>query len=288
MTTELSTPAVDDLGEVVRALAEWQHEGAPLQLHPGDLGWYWQRGADATAAAVRTWARDDQILAVGLLDGPDLLRMTTAPQAQHDEHLAAEIVADIIAPDRGILPEGAVAVEAPKDAVVHDLLVEAGWEHGDPWTPLHRDLRAPADQTDLRIVPVGPAQVDERIAVHQSAFNSRRFIRAHWEAMVSGSPHDNARSLIGYDSAGEAVAMVTVWSAGPGRPGILEPMGVHDDHRGHGYGRAISVAAAGALREMGASSAMVCTPSDNTGAVATYVSAGFEALPERLDTTRTT
>lgn len=82
--------------------------------------------------------------------------------------------------------------------------------------------------------------------------------------------------------------MVTVWSAGPGKPGILEPMGVHDDHRGHGYGRAISVAAAAALREMGASSAMVCTPSDNTGAVATYVSAGFEPLPERLDSARTT
>lgn len=80
--------------------------------------------------------------------------------------------------------------------------------------------------------------------------------------------------------------MVTVWSAGPGKPGVLEPMGVHAEHRGHGYGRAISVAAAAALREMGACSAMVCTPGANVGAVATYRSAGFQELPERRDRTR--
>jgi len=39
-----------------------------MQLHPGDLGWFWRFGAEATAAAVRTSSRDGQILAVGLLD----------------------------------------------------------------------------------------------------------------------------------------------------------------------------------------------------------------------------
>ncbi|WP_420855834.1 GNAT family N-acetyltransferase [Thermoactinospora rubra] len=60
-------------------------------------------------------------------------------------------------------------------------------------------------------------------------------------------------------------------------------MGVHRDHRGHGYGKAITVAAAAALRELGSSSAIVCTPSSNAGAVATYQSAGFQPLPERRD-----
>jgi ribosomal protein S18 acetylase RimI-like enzyme len=60
-------------------------------------------------------------------------------------------------------------------------------------------------------------------------------------------------------------------------------MGVHQDHRGHGYGRAISVAAAAALRTLGSSSAIVCTPSSNVGAVATYASAGFRPLPEVRD-----
>lgn len=48
-----------------------------MQLHPGDLGWFWQLGVVvAAAAAVRTWSRGGQIVAVGLLDGPELLRLT--------------------------------------------------------------------------------------------------------------------------------------------------------------------------------------------------------------------
>ena len=69
----------------------------------------------------------------------------------------------------------------------------------------------------------------------------------------------------------------------PGKPGLLEPMGVHREHRGHGYGTAITVAAAAALQELGSSSAIVCTPSSNVGAVATYKSAGFRQLPEVRD-----
>ena len=74
-----------------------------------------------------------------------------------------------------------------------------------------------------------------------------------------------------------------MWSAGPGRPGLLEPVGAHGDHRGHGYGRAISVAAAATLRELGSSSALVCTPSSNVAAVATYASAGFERFTDVPD-----
>jgi ribosomal protein S18 acetylase RimI-like enzyme len=104
--------------------------------------------------------------------------------------------------------------------------------------------------------------------------------------MAAGVPYAGARCLAAYDERGDAVAAATVWSAGPGRPGLLEPMGVHPDHRGHGYGTAITLAAASALRDLGASSAIVCTPSANTAAVATYRSAGFEALPEVRDHTR--
>jgi ribosomal protein S18 acetylase RimI-like enzyme len=59
---------------------------------------------------------------------------------------------------------------------------------------------------------------------------------------------------------------------------------VHADHRGHGYGRAICVAAAGALQRLGASSALVCTA--RVAGIAAYRSAGFHSLPERLDIAR--
>ncbi len=100
--------------------------------------------------------------------------------------------------------------------------------------------------------------------------------------MADGLPYADARCLVAYDQ-GHAAAAVTVWSAGPGKPGLLEPMGVHREHRGHGYGKAITVAAAAALQQLGSSSAMVCAPSFNVGAVATYKSAGFQPLPERRD-----
>ena len=88
---------------------------------------------------------------------------------------------------------------------------------------------------------------------------------------------------MGYDGQSQAVAAVTVWSAGPGRPGLLEPMGVHRDHRGHGYGTGICRAAAATLRDLGASTAVVATSSSNQAAVATYASAGYRRLPDVTD-----
>ncbi|MER6304626.1 GNAT family N-acetyltransferase [Streptomyces sp. NPDC001657] len=276
-------PGVDGLSEAVGVLREWQYEGAPMQLHPGDLGWFWRSGGEATAAAVRTWSRDGRILAVGLLDGPGLLRLTIAPDAHRDEELAQQLVDDVTEPERGVLPEGRVSVEAPIGALVQDLLAEDGWHVDEPWTPLRRDLTEPVQGPGVRIEVVGPEQAQVFAAVHRAAFDGSTFTDEGWRMMAAGVPYADARSLIAYDDRGNAVATVTVWSAGPGRPGLLEPMGVHRDHRRHGYGEAITVAAAATLRELGSSSAIVCTPSSNVGAVATYQSAGFQQCPEVRD-----
>jgi ribosomal protein S18 acetylase RimI-like enzyme len=122
-----------------------------------------------------------------------------------------------------------------------------------------------------------------RTAVQRASFERSTFTDERWHAMAAGLPYADARCLLAYDDQGNAVAAVTVWPAGPGKPGLLEPMGVHRDHRGHGYGKTITLAAAAALQELGSSSAIVCTPSANVGAVATYKSAGFQQLPEVRD-----
>lgn len=283
MAIVLGKPGVDGLSEAVGVLREWQYDGAPMQLHPGDLGWFWRFGAEATAAAVRTWSRDGQILAVGLLDGPELLRLTIAPEAQRDEELAQQLVEDVSEPERGVLIAGKVNVEAPMGALVHDLLFEDGWNADEPWTPLRRDLTEPVKDPGVRIEVIGPEQAHVWTAVQRASFDSSTFTDERWQAMAEGLPYADARCLVAYDDQGHAVAAVTVWSAGPGKPGLLEPMGVHREHRGHGYGKATTVAAAAALQQLGSSSAMVCAPSSNVGAVATYKSAGFQPLPERRD-----
>jgi ribosomal protein S18 acetylase RimI-like enzyme len=283
MAIVLGVPRVDGLGEVVGALREWQREGSTMQLHPGDVGWFWRFGAPATAAAVRTWRRDGRILAVGLLDGPTLLRMTIAPDARRDRELARRLVEDLTEPRHGVLQAGRVSVEAPIDALVQDLLSAAGWATDEPWTPLRRDLTEPVGDPGVPVEVIGPERAHVRSAVQRASFDRSTFTDERWQAMAAGLPYADARCLVAYDGQRDAVAAVTVWSAGPGRPGLLEPMGVHREHRGHGYGTAITVAAAAALRALGSSSAVVCTPSSNVGAVATYVSAGFRPLPEVRD-----
>ncbi|MEV3857411.1 GNAT family N-acetyltransferase [Streptomyces sp. NPDC050095] len=286
MTIVLNEPGVDGLTGAVDALRTWQDDRTPLQLHPGDLGWAWALGAERLAADVRTWTADGRIIAVGYLDGPDVLRLTTAPDLRQDEALARQLLADLDDPGRGVLPPGQVGLEIPDGALLREVLVEAGWNLDEPWTPLRRDLAEPVEDSGLRIEVAGPRTAGTRAAVHRSAFDSPKFTEEVWHVLAAGPVYADARCLIGYDDQDNAVAAATVWSAGPGRPGLLEPMGVHADHRGHGHGTAISVAAAAALREMGASSALVATPSSNTAAVATYRAAGYEPSPERLDVVR--
>ncbi|MFF0740403.1 GNAT family N-acetyltransferase [Streptomyces sp. NPDC004111] len=286
MTIVLNEPCVDGLTGAVDALRAWQDDRTPLQLHPGDLGWAWALGVEKVAAAVRTWSADGRIVAVGYLDGPDVLRLTTAPDLRQDEALARRLHADLDDPERGVLPSGQVGLEIPDGALLRDVLLEAGWNPDEAWTPLHRDLSEPVKDSGLRIEVAGPETAGVRTAVHRSAFGSEKFTEEIWHVLAAGPVYADARCLIGYDGQDNAVAAATVWSAGPGKPGLLEPVGVHADHRGHGYGTAISVAAAAVLREMGASSAFVCTPSSNAAAVATYTAAGFVPAPERLDVAR--
>lgn len=283
---QLATPA--SLDEVAEAVAVWQHDGGPVQLHPGDLGWNWSLGAEELAEAVRVWRREVQILAVGMVDGAGLIRLAIAPSVDEEDAFAVQLLADLSDPGRGVLPAGAGAVEARFGAAFRDLLRRSGWAADEPWTPLSRDLTAPVGDCGLRVEVIDAHNVQDRIvqdriAVQRASFANSKFTLEHWHTMAAASPYRRARCLVGYDRQGDAVAAVTVWSAGQGRPGLLEPLGVHRDHRGHGYGHAITVAAAAALREMGSSSATACTPSSNVGGVATYVSAGFQRLSDATD-----
>jgi ribosomal protein S18 acetylase RimI-like enzyme len=281
ITLQLATPA--SLDEVIGALATWQRDGGPVQLHPGDLGWHWRFGTEALAAAVRMWRRDGQILAVGL-DDSGLIRMAIAPSAERDDSLARQLLVDLSDPGRrGLLPADTKVVEARFGAAFRDLLRESGWVADEPWTPLSRDLTEPVEDCGLRVAVVDADSAHARVAVQRAAFPNSTFTVERWHAMAAAPPYRRARCLVGYDAHGDAVAAATVWSAGQGRPGLLEPLGVHRDHRGHGYGTSISVAAAAALREMEASTATVCTPSSNVGAVATYASAGYEQLADVTD-----
>jgi GNAT superfamily N-acetyltransferase len=283
---ELSTPAVAELPAVVAELASWQVEGMPVQLHPGDVGWAWRFGADALARTLRVWTVDGTRTAIGFLDESSLVRLAIAPDSGDDEVFAAALVDDLADPSREVLGEGQVAVEARFGTAVRARLRELGWTEGEPWTPLVRDLAEPVEAPGLRVEVVGPGHVDDRVMVQRSAFPRSTFTAERWHVMAQTPAYEQARCLVGYDERGAAVAAVTVWSAGAGRPGLLEPMGVHRDHRGRGYGRAICQAAAAALRDLGSSSATVATASANVAGVTTYAAAGYRTTGEVRDLVR--
>jgi GNAT superfamily N-acetyltransferase len=283
MRFELSTPRVDQLDAVVADLSSWQQDGLPVQLHPGDLGWRWRLGSMTLARGLRRWTVDATTMAIGFVDKASLIRMAIAPRADHDEGLAQELVRDLEDPTRGILDGHKVSVEARFGTAFRSLMQSRGWVDGDPWTPLARDLSDPVEGSDLRVEVVGPERVDDRVAVQRAAFARSTFTAELWDEMSRSPAYRQARCLVGYDGQDNAVAAVTVWSAGRDRPGLLEPVGVHRDHRGHGYGTAISLAAAAALRNLGASSALVATERSNLAAVATYASAGYRRMPDVTD-----
>lgn len=190
---------------------------------------------------------------------------------------------DLENPTRGVLTDDKVVVEARFGGLLRSLLHERGWTEDDPWTPLVHDLQDPVEVPSSRVETVAHDRVADRVAVQRAAFDQSSFTADQWTVMSQSPAYRHARCLVGYDDQDEAVAAVTVWSAGEGRPGLLEPLGVHRHHRGRGYGTAISLSAASTLRDMGASSATVATPTSNTGAVATYASAGFRRLPAITD-----
>lgn len=291
MTISLATPDRDALIEAIEALASWQLPGEPLQLHPGDLGWHSRIGASATADAVRTWSAEGRVVAVGLLDD-GVLRVTTEPALRQDRALASAMADDIAQPERGVLPVGETSVEVPTGALLDAVLAEAGWIVGEPWQPFELDLDdavdPPVPGRPLRVVEVDGGDaglVEAWCAVQRSAFDTSRATSERWFAMAEGPWAAHASTLLGFDGD-EPAAGIIAWSAGRGRPGLLEPMGVHADHRGRGHARAITLAAAAALRELGASSAQVCTEGDRPGAIATYRAAGFAPMPVRFDRTR--
>ncbi len=293
MSVDLGRPSVGALAGVVDTLGTWQVDGAPLQLHPGDVGWYSTRGAEATADALRTWSRDGRLLALGLLDGPSLLRLAVAPEGVHDAELAEQIAGDLADARLGVLPAGSASVEARGAGLLSAVLAAQGWRPGDLWTPFRRDLSAPVGELPVRVETIDADSAEVWAAIHWSAFRGTaptadevRRTGDRWRTMAAGPLSAQARTVVALDRNGEPVAVATAWSAGRGRPGLLEPMGVHREHRGRGYGTAVSMAAAAVLRELGASSAVVCAESSNAGAVATYAAAGFTAGPEVADLER--
>jgi ribosomal protein S18 acetylase RimI-like enzyme len=254
------TPA--ETGPALRALGEWTPVDAPGGgVHPGDVGWHLR--FDDTA--VFLWIDDAAPVAAGFLDGP-VLRVTAAPGA-----------------DLGALAADAEELLEPGNDWSDGLPVP-GWEleQEESWLVMSWTPRPVSSRAE----PVGEAGAADRVLVQRSAFARSTFTVERWRTMKRSPAGGLAVEALVRTPAGKPAAAATGWFAGVGRCGLLEPVGTHPDHRGHGYGRDAVLGACAALAHRGASAVAVATPSTNDAAVALYRSAGFTVVREHRDWVR--
>ena len=265
--------------ELLGALAAWTPASWSGQLHPADIGWqlrFEDDALDGTMQLVRD-AASGEVAAVGLLDSPETVRLAVDPARSHDSGLAV-FVADLA---EDVVADGEAYVDGALLAVWRGVLAARGWE-GDPdaWVALQRDLTGVATELPPGVAPVaGRSDVADRVAVQRAAFEkTSTFTAARWELMAASSAYDASLDLLVRDEAGTPVAAGTAWSAGPGRCGMLEPVGTAAEHRGRGHSTRLLHGLCAALAAAGASSAAVATPAANSVAVRAYTRAGFLTL----------
>lgn len=276
-----TTPKPEELAALLATVSAWQEPGGPVQLHPGDIGWFCRFGTSAASNALHVWRRDETVVAVALQDGEDVLRFAVDPRAVSDDELARD-VADGLERDASL--QVIADVEVRFGGELREELTRRGWVNAtSTWTPLVLDLGEAPREPAHEWVIVNHENAARRSDLQRAAFNHSTFSLERWHCMAQSPGYANARCLMLLDHHGHEVAAATVWSAGEGRPGLLEPVGVDRDQRGHRYGTDITLAAARVLRSLGSSHATVCTRSENQVAVATYKSADFVAMTPSAD-----
>ena len=267
----------DGAARLIEALQSWAPPGGYFAtIHAGDLGWHLRFDDADLAGTFVAVLDDDEPVAVGLLEG-STFRPTIRPDRGHDHDVAAALV-DVL---RALPTDRDAHTDAGSESLFRAMLSGDGW-HVDPdaWPLFYRPL-SPADgeHDDPLSRPLeSDADIADRVAVQRAAFTSSTFTVERWHRMAAGPGFDPALELLRRDRDGAPVAAATGWSAGPGKVGILEPVGADPAYAGHGYGKAVSLAVIAALARAGASGVTVCTPLSNAAAVRTYTACGLRQV----------
>lgn len=267
-----------DAALVVDCLRSWQPEGCyAAVLHAGDVGWQLRLDDDVVESSLILVRDGADPVAVAIVDGPSLLRPAIRPDRVYDLGIA-EVLAEIA--DAAPRTDEAWC-EAPSGSALRSLLSARGWRlDPDPWAVLYKPLSAvDGEYADPLTGPLRhDKDIADRVEVQRSAFTGSTFTVPRWRQMASGPGYDPSLDLLRRDAAKVPVAAATGWSAGTGKSGILEPVGVQRDVAGRGHGKAVSMAVIAALARAGASGVTVHTPMSNPAAIRTYEGCGLRQV----------
>jgi predicted N-acetyltransferase YhbS len=283
--TERRTHDRSTVGELLAAMDSWPHpEQVAAGLHQGDLGWHLRLDDAALEDAFIGWWDGPDLQAVALLEGV-VGRFAVRPGLERDDALGqrlAQACRDLAGAE--------VYADLPGGTAARGILFGEGWTlDPDPWVALRADLDRWEPRVDLAGTSVVEAAevVGERVAVQRAGFEGSTFTTDAWARMAGGPGYRRELDLV-LHADGQAVAVGTAWSAGPGASAILEPVATHHDHRGRGFGVRVVTALVSRLRDLGASGVSVCTPVEYVGAVATYRAAGLHAVEQYAALVRST
>jgi len=247
--------------------------------HIGDIPWGRRQhvGRDPEWPTA-VWERDGEVLAWAWVRLPDHLDL-----AVHPEH--PELGGQIMDWFRDVaMADDLVAHALNTEPHLIAAFATAGFrEVDDPhfmycYTHSLAALDEPVVPDGFVVRPVrGDDDVPRRVDVHRSAFHPSR-VTVESYANVRGSwPYQQGLDWVVEAPDGRFGAFCLIWWDEVNRVGELEPVGTHQDFRRLGLARGACLGAMRALRDLGATEAIVCSSgaADNPGPRALYQSLGF-------------
>ncbi|MFI5732932.1 GNAT family N-acetyltransferase [Kribbella sp. NPDC051587] len=249
------------------------------RLHIGDVAWERAVNARRHGDTWRTtfWEDGDQVVAWGWAE-PDHLSLVVDPAH-------AGVAADVLERFQKLAPDGAVSVLETETHLVTAL--EAAGYHSDDEAPFfthHRislsDLRTPVVPDGFTLRHTHPDEIAKRAAAHRAAWSDiapSQLSDEDMAAVMSVWPYQPELDWVVEAPNGEFAASALIWHDKVHGIGLVEPVGCAPAYRRQGLAQAVNLAALHALRDAGATHAMVCPRGDDgyPQARALYQSIGF-------------
>jgi predicted N-acetyltransferase YhbS len=238
--------------------------------HIGDVAWN-ATSVDGAADAWRTavWTDGGETVAWGWAETNGGAHLDLVVDPSWPE-LAHEVLDWFDALAAGGTTTGTCTVLEPEEHLVAALAAHGYTVDSEaPWFSHHHrllaDLEPLVPPDGFRLRPVRPGETAARSAVHRAAWSdlgpSRVTAQSYAEVMDTW-PYRFELDWVAETEDGELVASALGWLDERAKVGLLEPVGSAPRVRRRGLGRAVSLAVLHALRDAGATAAVVCPRGD--------------------------
>jgi mycothiol synthase len=253
----------------------------------GDLDW-WRSTAEDTDSIAKTqlWLDDHDNLVGFAWPGKGQVDIIAHPHQRAVEE-------DILAWAEQRLREERAGEDEPakmrawgfaQDATRTDLLQRHGYQRTDDFLRHHSyaldgplaEPQLPEGYT-LRHIE-GPADLEQRVAVHRDAFAPSRMTIAKHQRAMRAPTYRQDLDLVVVAPDGTFAAFTIIWFDAANRFGLFEPVGCHSSHQRRGLGTAILREGMRRIKALGGHTAYVNGWRDDSAGSRLYDATGFQEV----------